>query len=123
MEKALLIVGHGSKSKEAVDIFNKTVELVSQKSEYCIVKGAHMELAEPNIEATVSELVKNKPGEIIIVPYFLYLGNHIKFDIPEIIDRLAKKYPEIKFRFGKPIGFEPVIADILIKRAKEAESN
>jgi sirohydrochlorin cobaltochelatase len=122
MKKALLIVGHGSKSKDAVEIFEKIINLVKQKANYEFVFGAHMELAVPSIEKTVAELTKNSVKEIIIIPYFLYEGNHIKFDIPKIIEKLKLDYPDVKFKFGKPIGFEPVLADILIKRAAEAEN-
>jgi sirohydrochlorin ferrochelatase len=80
-----------------------------------------MELASPDIEETVKIIAEKNILQIIIVPYFLYEGNHIKFDIPEIIEKLKVKYPEIVFKFGKPIGFEPALADILIKRAQEAD--
>jgi len=122
MKKALLIIGHGSKSKEAIVDFEKIVSLVRDKSDFEFVAGAHMELAFPSIEKTVSEIVEKSINEIIIVPYFLYEGNHIKFDIPEIIEKLKKEYPGIIFKFGRPIGYEPVLADILISRAKEAEN-
>jgi sirohydrochlorin ferrochelatase len=121
MEKALLIVGHGSKSKEAVAIFEKIVKTVKDKSNYNFVFGAHMELASPDIEETVKIIAGKNISQIIIIPYFLYEGNHIKHDIPEIIEKLKIQYPNIIFKFGKPIGFEPVLADILIKRAQEAD--
>ena len=122
MPKALLIIGHGSKSQEAIATFNKTVDHVRQNAGYEIVSGAHMELAAPCIEESVDVMADNGINEIIMIPYFLYSGIHIKHDIPEIIEELKQKYPQINFKFGNPIGFEPVIADILIRRAKEAEA-
>ncbi len=120
MKKAMLIVGHGSKSESAVDAFNKMIDHVRSRCAYDIVAGAHMELAEPTIEKAVEDLTALKPDEIVITPYFLYEGMHIKRDIPEIVGKLSKKYSAITFRIAKPIGFEPVLADILIQRADEA---
>ena len=57
---------------------------------------------------------------IIIAPYFLYEGMHIKHDIPEIIGALSEKYREIRFTIARPIGFEPVMAEIILKRADAA---
>ena len=37
MKKALLIVGHGSKSRDAVDVFDKLVDLIKQKGKYLLV--------------------------------------------------------------------------------------
>lgn len=92
-----------------------------KKGRYEIVAGAHMELAEPGIMETVDEIAGENPEMIVIAPYFLYEGMHIKKDIPEMIEEMSAKYPGIKFRFAKPIGFEPMLADIMLSRAAEAE--
>jgi Uncharacterized conserved protein len=120
-KKAILIVGHGSKSAAAVKDFEGIVECVRAKGEYEKVLGAHMELASPSIQETVDELYAEQYREIIVVPYFLYEGNHIRFDIPEILQEIQKKYPDLTFKFARHIGVEPSMADILIRRAKEME--
>jgi sirohydrochlorin ferrochelatase len=123
MKKALIILGHGSRSKEAVETFNMTVSAIEKKSHFDIVKGAHMELAEPSLDDTVASIVEQGILQIIIAPFFLYAGMHIKKDIPEMIAALSQTYPGIDFRFARPIGFEPVLADIILKRAEEAENS
>ncbi|MDP4209848.1 MAG: CbiX/SirB N-terminal domain-containing protein [Bacteroidota bacterium] len=118
---AVLIVGHGSKSAAAVKDFEGIVECVRAKGEYETVLGAHMELASPSIQESVDALYAEQYREIIVVPYFLYEGNHIRFDIPEILQEIQKKYPDLIFKFARHIGVEPSMADILIRRAKEME--
>ena len=120
MKRSLLIVGHGSKSEDAVDVFNRIIDLAREISDYDFVEGAHMELAEPDVERVVHELNQRNTTEIIIAPYFLYEGMHIKRDIPAIIETLSREYPHIDFKLSKPIGYEPVLADIILKRAQEA---
>ena len=118
MKNALLIIGHGSRSISAQDTFNKMVGLVREKSDgYDIVEGAHMEICEPSIIDVVDKLVNEGINDIVMVPYFLYEGIHIKEDIPNIIDKLIKKYDDINIRLGKPIGVEPLLADVILKRA------
>ena len=119
MKRSLLIVGHGSRSEDAVNVFNKIIDLIREKSDYDIVQGAHMELAEPGVRKVVKELAQKNATEIIIAPYFLYEGMHIKKDIPEIIENLSREYPHIDFKLSKPIGYEPVLADIILKRAQQ----
>jgi sirohydrochlorin ferrochelatase len=120
MKTALLVVGHGSKSKDAVAVFNRIIEEIRGKSSFDFVEGAHMELSSPGINETVDNLVSKGASTIIIGPYFLYEGMHIKRDIPDIISGMSKKYPDIIFTLAKPIGFEPVLADIILKRAQDA---
>jgi sirohydrochlorin ferrochelatase len=120
-KKAILVVNHGSRSRDAVAQFEKILTLVRSQSNYKHIKGAHMELAEPTIPTVVKEIAEMGVTEIIVVPYFLFNGNHIKHDIPEILTELQSVYPSITFTFGNPIGFEPLMADILMKRIAEAD--
>ena len=122
MKKSLLIVGHGSKSADAVKAFDQIINVVREKSKFDHVAGAHMELSKPSIDEVVDNLAIEKSKQIIVAPYFLYEGMHIKKDIPEIIEKMSKKYPDIDFKMARPIGFEPVLADIILKRAEEAQN-
>ena len=119
-KKAALIVGHGSRSQEAVAQFNQVVDRVRLNAVFSVVMGAHMELAEPDIPTVIKELADAATTDIVVVPYFLFMGNHIKKDIPDILNEQRLLYPHITFKLGNPIGFEPLVADILIKRATEA---
>ncbi len=119
-KKAALIVGHGSRSQEAVAQFNQVVDRVRLNAVFSVVMGAHMELAEPDIPTVIKELADAAITDIVVVPYFLFMGNHIKKDIPDILNEQRLLYPHITFKLGNPIGFEPLVADILIKRATEA---
>jgi len=122
MTKGLLVVGHGSRSEDAVAVFRQIVDEVRGRGVFAYVEGAHMELAEPGIEEMVKLLAGKNVNEIIIAPYFLYEGMHLKKDIPDIIAQLVADYPDIEFRMAKPIGFEPVLADILLKRVSEIKA-
>ena len=121
MKKALLIVGHGSKLKDGLETFDKIVELVREISDCHTVEGAYMEFAKPSMEEQIEYLASLHTEEITVVPYFLFEGIHVKRDIPEIIKKMSEKYNNIKFKLAKSIGAEAAVADILLKRADDAE--
>ena len=119
MNSSLLVIGHGSRSQDAVTVFEKIVDLMRSKSDYSHVKGAHMELAEPGVAPVVEDLVALGVKDIVVVPYFLYEGMHYKNDIPEILEELSERFPAINFKLAKPIGYEPLLVDVLLQRAAE----
>ena len=80
-----------------------------------------MELCGPSFEEATSKIIEQKIQHIIIAPYFLFHGMHIKKDIPEIIEKLREQYPDVTFTFAAPMGFEPEIAEVVLKRALEAK--
>ncbi len=121
-EKAVLVVAHGSRSTDAVAEFEKVMSMVRTKITESVVKGAHMELAEPDIATVTKELAEEGAKEIVVVPYFLFMGNHLKQDIPDIINEQRLLYPEISFKLGKPFGADVLIAELLEKRIFETVS-
>lgn len=118
-KQSVVIIGHGSKSSQASEDFNFVVDLLKEKMDHNNVYAAHMELSKPSLEEVVENLAKEKVDVVTIIPYFLFNGNHIKEDIPEKINALKVQYPNITFKFGTPIGKEPLMADIMLKKVME----
>ncbi len=116
---ALIVLGHGSRNAAATEQFHVVVDqLRSRRDEP--VYAAFMELAEPSLGDAVAEAVAAGSAEIVVQPCFLFDGNHIRRDIPALLGELAAAYPDVAFRFGRPIGPDTRVADILLERAGEA---
>ena len=120
MPRALLIIGHGSRSSDAATVFQRIVDSVREKSDFDAVFGCHLELSPPGAEETLEEALSRGINEITVVPYFLYEGYHSKNDIAGVISRFKAKHPGTVLRLGRPIGFDPAMAGIIINRAKNA---
>lgn len=118
-KQAVIILGHGSKSPQAVEDFNFIVELLREKLNGMSVYGAHMELAVPSLEEVAAEIAQTEVRKVLVIPYFLFNGNHIKHDIPEILAQLKEQHPQLHFEFGKPIGREPLMAEIMYRKVQE----
>ncbi len=120
MNRAFLIIGHGSRAIEARQIFEQVVQFVRESVTDVLVEGAHMELCNPSIPEVVEILAKKDVKEITLIPYFLYKGIHLQEDIPQIVHELSDKYSSIQFKMAEPIGAEPILAKILLNRADNA---
>ncbi|MEW9122159.1 MAG: CbiX/SirB N-terminal domain-containing protein [Thermotaleaceae bacterium] len=120
MKKALLVLGHGSQAKEADDIFFNIVEQVKKISEFDLIGMGSLQISKPTFEEGVEDLVARGAEKIIIVPMFIFYGNHVKYDIPEELAKMKEKYPTVEFTMGRHIGADPRLADIIEERAKEA---
>ncbi len=77
MIKALLLIAHGSRNKEAnEDLIHLAKRLVS--TELQIVEPSYLELAEPEIETAGDTCVAKGAQLVIMVPYFLSAGIHVQ---------------------------------------------
>jgi len=119
MSAALIILGHGSRNPAATAQFLDLVEQLRVRRNEPVYP-AFMELAAPRLGDAVQAAVAAGASEIVVQPCFLFDGNHIRRDIPEMLAGFASGYPAVGFRFGRPLGPDPRIADLLAERAQEA---
>ena len=82
---------------------------------------AFMEFSDRTIEKGVSALIAKGVTEIIIAPYFLFMGVHMKEDIPDMVAHCAASYPGVKIIMGEPLGVDERLADILADRIMEGQ--
>jgi sirohydrochlorin cobaltochelatase len=59
--------------------------------------------------------------KVIVSPVFIAKGVHTNSDITEIIERVRNE-TGMKIGYADPLGADPRIVDILLDRARDAES-
>jgi len=122
---AVVLIGHGSKlpyGKEVMEEFGKRLEM---RGIFKTVRVAFMQLNSPSIEEVLRTLAQDGIREIVAQPVFLADGAHTTEDIPEKLkeafDGAWKEIgDDVKLTYGKPIGVDERIVDILQDRIKEA---
>jgi len=119
VSSALIVLGHGSRNPAATAQFMELVTHLRARRDEPVLP-AFMELAEPSLDGAVAEAVAGGADDIVVQPCFLFDGMHIRRDIPEMLAGFAAGHPAVSFRFGRPLGADPRIADILLERAGEA---
>lgn len=119
MKRAIIVIGHGSRSAEATGQFLQVVEMVKTAYAQDLVLAAFMELASPRLADAVREAIDAGARDIIVAPCFLFQGIHIKEDIPEMLAEYRQQYPELTVRFARPLGPDPRIAAIVAERVEE----
>src|SRR5215213_3450472 len=122
LRTALLLIAHGSRRAEA----NADLEFVAAelraRGRYPVVRVSYLELAEPDIEAGGASCVEAGATDVILLPYFLSPGRHAVEDLAAARDRLAARFPGVRFVLAEPLGRHPLLLDVLEERAREAEA-
>ena len=115
----VILLGHGSRLKKANALIPEVIKAVKAKLGLSNVVSAFLQLASPDLNKSVSGLANKGCRKIIIVPFFLFVGNHVSRDIPEIIAREKKKYSRIKFVFTQNLGGDRRIIEIVEDKIRE----
>ena len=114
--KAVLIIAHGSRAKETETSLEAVIDMVKSKLPNTDIECAFMEFSDRTVDSGIAKLAEKGAKEIKVVPYFLFMGVHMKEDIPEIVAECATKYPHINISIGEHLGVDERLADILVDR-------
>jgi precorrin-8X/cobalt-precorrin-8 methylmutase len=115
-QTAVIVLGHGSRSPEATEQFLRVVDMLAPRLPGRVVLPAFMELAPPSLPEVVNRAVEAGATDIVVLPCFLFMGNHIKHDIPENVAEAAEPHPGVRFEVREPIGPDPRVAELLLDR-------
>ncbi|AIF83794.1 precorrin isomerase [Candidatus Nitrososphaera evergladensis SR1] len=116
----VLLIGHGSSDRNAHDAFVHTAEAI--KSRYRNVHHCFLELDTPNIEQGVMQAVARQPKVLLMMPYFLHKGAHIKRDVVNDVSAALEKARFQDAYMARHLGVDDKLVNLVVERAKEVEN-
>lgn len=119
MKTALLLIAHGSREPDANADLCALADELRRPGEFAIVEASYLEIAEPTIETAGRRCVEQGAECVIMVPYFLSAGVHVKRDLLRHREELALQYANVDVRLAQPLGRHPLLREIVLQRAKE----
>ena len=119
--QGVLYVSHGSRVAEAVEEATSLIERVQAKVNIPLQETCFLELADPDIFEGFRKLVHQDATEISVLPVLLLSAGHYYKDIPVEIERIKTHFPDIKINYGKPLGVQKRLTEILKQRLEERE--
>ncbi|MCO7125184.1 sirohydrochlorin chelatase [Sporolactobacillus shoreicorticis] len=120
--QAIMYVAHGSRVAEGVHQVNQFLEKCMDQINVPIQKISYLELVRPTILEGISHCVDLGADCIVVQPILLLSAGHDKRDIPGIIDKARKIFPNVRFIYGQPFGVDSCIIDILFERLREQQT-
>ena len=118
--RALLLIAHGSRRAEANADLEFVASAMRERGAFGFVQCSYLELAEPTILTGGEACAARGATEVVLLPYFLSPGVHVREDLIEIRNELAAKFPTVAFALAEPLGRHPLLLEIVEQRATEA---
>jgi sirohydrochlorin cobaltochelatase len=115
-DRALLVVGHGSRDPRGAQEFHELVALVRERNPSLAVEGGFIELSRPPISECVNRLAEGGSHRIAAVPLMLLAAGHAKDDIPATLVREKMSYPDVSFVYGRALGIRPELLSLMDER-------
>ncbi len=117
---AVVLLGHGSRVAGAGKSMENVAQVLKEKYGYQVVETCHMSRLGPHFPAAFESCLAKGARHILLIPYFLHEGVHMKLDIPAMMQAAVADHPGVRLVLGKNLGFDPVLADLVQKRIEES---
>jgi cobalt/nickel transport system ATP-binding protein/precorrin-8X/cobalt-precorrin-8 methylmutase len=119
---AVILMGHGSRVPGADSGMEEVARGIGKRFENVMVRTCSMSMLGPRFGEVLKECVADGVKKVVVIPYFLHYGAHMKEDIPAILFEKACLYPSVRIIMGKNLGFDEKLIDLVVKRIRESES-
>lgn len=100
-----IILAHGSRRRDGNSPIEQLAIQLNAIAGYWSVP--------PSLETVLKDLPFPLYQSICVLPYFLFAGG-ITDAIAQQVNQLRKKYPQIQFKMGFPLGATPELAQVII---------
>jgi precorrin-6y C5,15-methyltransferase (decarboxylating) CbiE subunit len=121
--ETVLLTGHGSRTKEEDGLEQIAILLHRLMHPGCMkdcVKTAYLQFRKPTIPEGIRRAVESGARRIILHPYMLTAGTHVKKSIPDLLRKAQKRYPDIEFVYTAPLGAHLKLAEVVLERIGDA---
>jgi sirohydrochlorin ferrochelatase len=115
----ILLFAHGSPVEEANCGVRDLAAKIESEGPYRYVRAAFLDGGEPDLPSAVTQAVVAGIDRVIIIPYFLTVGLHLRRDMPKLVAAAQEKHPTLKIVVGQSLENHPLMPTLILSRVKE----
>jgi len=113
-----IVFAHGSSIESANEAVRAVAADMARRGALEIVEAAFLEGGTPSLSGALASMADHV-SHVVVVPYFLTLGLHLKRDLPRLIDEVKLAHPGVRIDVAPPLDQHPAMVDALLDRARE----
>ena len=117
---AIMICGHGSRDRRAVEEFNQLAMRIKERLPNHQVESGFLEFATPVIGTGLDKLRDAGAKKIVCLPGMLFAAGHVKNDLPSEVNTYAAENPGVEMVFAADLGIDARLLDAAKQRVEEA---
>ena len=122
MTSGIILFAHGSRIASANDAVRAVTADLTRAGSFDHVETAFLELGQPDLRTAVARLAARGVRRIVVIPYFLTLGTHLERDLPQLVARAGREFPDLELSVTPPLDGHPALVEILLDRAAAADN-
>lgn len=119
-KRAVILIGHGSRAAGADEDMERIARRLRAAGngtvEVCRMSGRGTPFAE-----VFEKCVGEGATTVIVIPYFLHFGVHLRQDLPAMLREAVARRPAVRMILGRHLGYDDALVSLIEKRLAESE--
>mgnify|MGYP003391068247 CR=1 FL=1 len=113
--RGVILFAHGARDPKWSEPFESLAARFAALEPAVPLSLAYLDFMTPDLPAAVRTLVGRGCDAITIVPAFLGVGGHVRRDVPQIVEAIAREHPQVTLRIASALGEEPSVQDAMTR--------
>ena len=118
-EPAIILFAHGSAVEEANQGVRDLARRIQDEGAYAYVRASFLGPGKPELGPAIEEAVAAGFHRVVVVPYFLTEGRHLRSDLPRLVEVAKQKFPTLEIQVGRSLEDHPEMASLVLSRIRE----
>jgi sirohydrochlorin ferrochelatase len=112
-----IVFAHGSSVESANQAVRDVTRELSRRGGIEIAEAAFLEGGQPDLAGAVQRLAERDIRHLVVIPYFLTLGLHLRRDLPCLVETVKRLHPGLHIEVREPLDGHPALVEALLDRA------
>lgn len=117
MQQAIVLFAHGARDPEWAAPLQRVRAAMAAQAPQQAVELAFLEFMTPTLPDCVAGLAARGCARIVVLPMFIAQGGHLKRDLPQMVDELRGRYPQMEFVLAGPVGENDAVIEAMARAA------
>ena len=121
MTQAIILFAHGARDPRWSQHFEAVAEHLRTLRPGIEVRLAFLEFMAPTLLEAAEDLARGGCTDVSVVPMFLGAGGHVRRDLPQLVEALQLRHPQVQWWLRPAIGEAPSVIRAMAREAAGLE--
>lgn len=117
--RAIILFAHGSAVEAANEGVRELARRIESQGAYQYVQPSFLGPGQPELGPAIADAIAQGFNCIIVIPYFLTLGIHLRRDLPRLVAAEKEKHPGVEIQVGRSLEDHPEMPSLVLSRIQE----
>ncbi len=104
MSHGLILFAHGARDPRWAAPFEDLAARIRRQRPALALRLAYLEFMAPDVAAAAAALVAEGCTRLTLVPVFLGSGGHVRKDLPQLVQALQQRHPQLQITLHDALG-------------------